>query len=419
MKVLNKTLIAIAVAGFSSQSLAAGFALNSQSANTIGRAVSGDAAIGDNAAILARNPAGMALFETKALSVGLSYADVSIEIKDPVLTTAFGTTETLNSIDDAGSGTAIPNIYYIQPVGDKWAFGFAGFTNFGTGSDTFSLVGAPDILVGNTDITTADINASASYRINEHFSLGLGVDLIYGAGELGRGSSLDRVDNLLHVEGSGFGFGGIIGALWEINDNNRFGISYRYSPKIEAEGDVDVLTSAAGVPAVSFDALEVPLPDIFQFAGFHQLSDRWAVHYTAQWTGWAAFDTIKALDGTTALGGPVGDVELKEYSWKDSWLYSVGGTWTINPTWTVRAGYLYDNGVVDDVASLSIPDSDRQWFTAGLGVNLSPKTTLDFALAYVAGEEVEVTEPGSAGSSVTATTLSNAVYYSMQYSHSF
>jgi long-chain fatty acid transport protein len=412
------TLIALTIASLSNGALAAGFALNSQSANTIGRAVSGDAAIGDNAAILARNPAGMALFESKALSVGLSYADVSIEIKDPVLTRANGSTEQLNSIDDAGSGTAIPNIYYIQPVDDKWAFGFAGFTNFGTGSDTFSLVGAPDILVGNTDITTANLNASASYRINDHFSIGLGVDLVYGAGELGRGSSLNRLDNLLKVEGSGFGFGGIIGALWEINDNNRFGISYRYSPTIDAKGDVDVLTSATGVPLLSFDSLEVPVPDIFQFAGFHQLTDHWAVHYTAQWTGWSAFDSINALDGTSAIGGSVGDVELKEYAWKDSWLYSVGGTWTINPTWTVRAGYLYDNGVVDKISSLSIPDSDRQWFTAGFGVKVSPKSTLDFALAYVKGEEVEVTEAGLT-SSVTATTLSNAVYYSMQYSYSF
>lgn len=156
------------------------------------------------------------------------------------------------------------------------------------------------------------MNVSVSYRINDHFSLG-----------------------------------GIVGALYEINDNHRFGISYRYSPKIEAEGDIDLLTSATGTPAVSFDALEVPLPDIFQFAGFHQLGDHWALHYTAQWTGWAAFDTINGLDVTTATGASIADVALKEYAWKDSWLYSVGGTWTINPTWTVRAGYMRDNGVIE------------------------------------------------------------------------
>lgn len=417
MKVFRKALIAMAVVGFSSESLAAGFALNSQSANGIGRAASGDAAIGDNAAILARNPAGMALFKAKSLSVGLSYADVEIEIKDPVETSADGTITPLNSIDDAGSGTAIPNIYYIQPVGEKWAFGVAGFTNFGTGSDTFSLEG-PDILVGNTDITTADLNVSVSYRINDHLSLGLGVDLIYGAGELGRSSSFDGINDLVNVEGDGFGFGGIIGALYEINENHRFGISYRYSPKIEAEGDIDLLTSATGTPAVSFDALEVPLPDIFQFAGFHQLGDHWALHYTAQWTGWSAFDTINGLDGTTATGAPIGDVALKEYAWKDSWLYSVGGTWTINSTWTARAGYMRDNGVVDEVASLSIPDSDRDWYTAGFGVTLTPKSTLDFGIAFIRGEEVDVTEP-ALSSVVTATTLSNAVYYSVQYSHSF
>ena len=78
-------------------------------ANGIGRAASGDAAIGDHAAILARNPAGMALFASATISGGLAY--VEIEIRDPVLFKGDDTVEPLEGIDDAGSGTAIPNIY--------------------------------------------------------------------------------------------------------------------------------------------------------------------------------------------------------------------------------------------------------------------------------------------------------------------
>ncbi len=404
------------IAAFGSQAMAAGFGLNSQSATGIGRAFSGDAAIGDNASILARNPAGLALFDDKSLSLGLTYADIDIEISDPVLNPG---NEQLSGIDDAGGGKVIPNIFYIQPVGEQWAFGFGAFTNFGTGSDTFSLEGAPDLLIGKTEITTINFNASGSFRINEHVSLGAGIDVIYGSGELRRDSSIASIDTLLNVEASGWAVGGIIGALYEINDNHRFGISYRFSPEIAVSGDVDLLTPVSGVPQFSYDELEVPLPDIFQFAGFHQLSDHWALHYTAQWTGWSAFDGITGIDGETGSGVPIGDRELKEYGWKDSWLFSIGGTYTINPSWTVRAGYMRDNGVIDDIDSLSIPDSNRNWYTAGLGYNLSPKTTLDFALALVCGEAVDVTEAGSAGESVSATTLSNAVYYSMQYSYAF
>ncbi|MFV0511773.1 MAG: outer membrane protein transport protein, partial [Shewanella algae] len=63
MKYFNKTLIAVSVALVSGQTLAAGFQLNSQSATGIGRAFAGDAVIADNASVLSRNPAAMALFD--------------------------------------------------------------------------------------------------------------------------------------------------------------------------------------------------------------------------------------------------------------------------------------------------------------------------------------------------------------------
>ncbi len=71
------------------------------------------------------------------------------------------------------------------------------------------------------------------------------------------------------------------------------------------------------------------------------------------------------------------------------------------------------------IASLSIPDSDRNWFTVGLGYNFLSNSTLDFALAFIRGQEVDVTEEATGGESVSATTLSNGVYYSMQYSYAF
>ena len=416
MKISRKAAPVLALTCAAGQAAASGFGLNSQSATGIGRAFSGDAAIGDNASILARNPAGMALFDQRALSVGLTYADIDIEIKDPSVDP--GNVQ-LNGIDDAGSGKLIPNLYFIQPLGDQWAFGVGAFSNFGTGSDTFSLEGAPDILIGKTEITTINLNASVSYRINDQLSLGAGIDVIYGSGELRRESSSAGVDTLLNVEADGWAVGGIIGALYEINADNRLGISYRFSPKVAVSGDVDLLTPVGGPPAFTYDQLEVPLPDIFQFAGFHQLSDRWAFHYTAQWTGWGAFDGINGLDGETAGGLPVGDRELKEYGWQDSWLYSIGGTYTINDTWTARAGYMRDGGVVDEIASLSIPDSDRNWYTLGLGYHFRSHSTLDFALAFIRGEEVDVSEVGTGVESVSATTLSNGVYYSMQYSYVF
>ncbi|MCG9696284.1 outer membrane protein transport protein [Shewanella sp. Isolate11] len=434
MKLFNKTLLAVAVTLASSQVMASGFQLNSQSATGIGRAFAGDAVIADNASVLSRNPAAMALFDTDAISVGLTYADISVDVKD--VNFAGGAVD-LGSIDDAGTSKAIPNLYYIHPINDKFAVGFAAFSNFGTGTDASSLsknqAAAPFDLLGETEVTTVNFNTSISYRINDMFSIGLGIDAIYGEGLLTRNAGATP---LVDVDADGWAFGGILGATFELDQDNRFGVSYRFSPTVNVKGDINTITtqdlSAAGlgnqVIATSFDSLDVPLADIFQFAGFHQLTPKFAVHYTVQHTSWSVFEQITAKDGantiaTGQLAGTqlpaVSSVALKEYKWKDSWLFSVGGTYTINDQFTVRAGYMHDQGIVDEISSISFPDSDRNWFTAGMSYNINLHNTLDFGIAYIKGDEVNMIENSAITGPVNAITESSGIYYSVQYSYSF
>ncbi|WP_417761926.1 OmpP1/FadL family transporter [Shewanella sp.] len=432
MHKFNKTLLALAVTCGSFQAGAAGFQLNSQSANGVGRANAGDAVIADNAAVLARNPSAMALFDTAALSMGMTVADIKIDVKD--VNFAGGAVD-LGGIDDAGSVKLIPNFYYIQPLNDKWAIGVAAFSNYGTGTDTASLVEnravAPFDLIGETEVTTVNFNVSLSYRINQHWSVGLGFDTIYGKGKLTRYAG-DRP--LLDVDADGVGYGGIVGVTYELNQDNRFGLSFRKSPTVTVTGDINVLSSqeitglSTQQVGIDFDRLEVPLADITQFAGFHQLTPSFAVHYTAQYTAWSSFEQITAKKGDATIvsgdyaGTPVAsgvESPLKQYHWRDTWLGSVGGTYTVNPKVTLRAGYMYDRGVVDELSSLSIPDSNRQWFTFGAGYKWSKNTSIDFGVAYVRGTEVELVENSSLVGPVNAKTKSSAMYYALQYSYSF
>ncbi|MCE9686816.1 OmpP1/FadL family transporter [Shewanella sp. AS16] len=432
MKTFNKTLIAVSVALASSQAMAAGFQLNSQSATGIGRAFAGDAVIADNASVLARNPAAMALFDKSSLSLGLTYADVQVDVKD--VNFAGGAVD-LGSIDDAGSGKVIPNFYYIHPVNDKIALGFAAFSNFGTGTDTSSLsknqAAAPFDLLGETEVTTVNFNTSISYRFNEMFSVGAGIDAVYGEGRLTRNAGSTP---LVDVDADGWGFGGILGATLELDQNNRLGISYRFSPTVTVTGDTTAMTTK-DIPGLGmqnvmldFEDLDVPLADIFQVAGFHQLNAKFAVHYTAQFTKWGDFEQITANNATATLaGGPANGTQiatgvtqpLKSYQWKDSWLFSIGGTYNIDDNWTVRAGYMHDQGVVDQLSSLSIPDSDRNWYTAGMSYRLSQQSTLDLGIAFVKGQQVDLIEYSAIAGPVNATTESSAMYYSMQYSYQF
>ena len=70
-RLFKKSLLAVTITLASSQAMAAGFQLNSQSATGLGRAFAGDAVIADNASAMARNAAAMALFDRTEVSSGL------------------------------------------------------------------------------------------------------------------------------------------------------------------------------------------------------------------------------------------------------------------------------------------------------------------------------------------------------------
>ncbi|QSX28848.1 outer membrane protein transport protein [Shewanella cyperi] len=434
MTYFNKTLLVSALALACGQTMAAGFQLNSQSATGIGRAFAGDAVIADNASVLARNPAAMAMFDKAALSLGMTYADIDVKVKD---VQAAGMPLDFGSEHDAADAKFIPNFYYIRPLSDKLAFGMAAFSNFGTGTDTTALannavtipglgtVPAPVDLLGNTEVTTVNLNTSLSYRFDEHLSIGAGIDIIYGQGKLSREGTLPLGPNgalvnakLVDVDADGWALGGIVGLVYEFNAEHRIGASYRLSPEFTASGDINVFNTQA-MANVSFDEIAIPMPDIFQVAGFHQLSDSFALHYTAQYTSWGDFKEITVKDGSLPNGMAVGNAQLKHYAWDNSWLFSIGGTYKLNADWSLRAGYMHDQGVVDQLSSLSIPDSDRNWYTVGTTFALDKQSSVDFGLAFVRGEDVEVHEMSALIGEVIAHTRSNAVYYSMQYSRSF
>ncbi|SBT13794.1 outer membrane protein transport protein [Vibrio celticus] len=412
-RLFKKSLLAVTITLASSQAMAAGFQLNAQSATGIGRAFAGDAVIADNASVMARNPAAMALFDKTELSLGFETITSMIEVKDgqycsgglcnvPAATSNF-------NYDDAGDTSVAPNIHLIVPVNEQFAWGVNAYSNFGTKTEFSDSSGAKEY-GGLTDVMSINFGLSGSYRLNEQWSFGAGLDLIYGQGTMKR--EHDTLGPLLDVDkADGWAVGFNVGTVYELDDNNRFGLSYRYSPEITAEDDKD-------------QEITLPLPDIAEFSGYHKIEDtKFAVHYSVQWIGWSAFDQIE-FDNLSQ--GLLPGAYNKEYQWKDGWHYAIGGTYYLNRTWTLRAGYMYDTSAQDELTSISVPDSDRQWLSAGFTYHIDDKSNIDFGFTYLMGDDVEVSEstpnpllPGSDISTVTATTHADAILMGLQYSRSF
>jgi long-chain fatty acid transport protein len=251
---------------------------------------------------------------------------------------------------------------------------------------------------------------AASYRLNEQWSIGGGLDIIYGQGELKRKTNFNGAteQELLDIDADGVGVGFNLGTVFELNENNRFGLSYHYSPEIEASGTAKKYNSATG-QVEDIGKVKIALPSRAEFSGYHRIEDtKFAVHYSIQYISWSDFEELGSTSGT----------QVKEYKWKDTYHYSIGGTYYINQNWEARIGYMYDQGVQNELTSVSVPDSDRQWFSAGATYHLNKDQSIDLGLTYLTSKEKQVKDDLS-GVTLEATTQATAFLFGMQYTHKF
>ena len=391
----KKSLIAAAVTLASTQTFAAAFQLNEHSASGLGRAYAGEAAIADNAAVLSRNPAAMTTFDKMALSVSGTYIKPDVDVAGDIY--AGPTKLAPSSESDIAPDAFVPATYFIQPLNDQWAWGIGLFSNYGLSTE-YSKTFPAGAGAGDTELLTFNINPNIAYRINSSFSVGAGINAVYAAAELNRyagalsaaipGANSDT--RLAHLKGDTWGFGWNVGTLYEINENNRLALTYRSQVDLSFDGDFQGATSGNRVVDGN---LKLDLPAQAEFAGYHRLNQQFAVHYSVNWTDWSAFQELKATSSGCNMPGQPGVCLNKPEKFKDSTRYSLGGTWYVNPSWEARIGFAYDNTPIEpEYRSLSIPDSDRVWYSAGATYHIDKDMSVDFGMAYLDGKEVDVNE---------------------------
>ncbi|KKK66921.1 hypothetical protein LCGC14_2959230, partial [marine sediment metagenome] len=152
----TKTLIAASLAVMSADTFAAAFQLAEQNASGLGRAYAGEAAVADDASVVARNPALMSLFKEQQLSV----AGIAV-VPDVSLRGTEASNQSVNpgQLNDSSIAPAafVPAGYFVMPIDDKFAVGFGAFSNFGLATE-FDEDYPAGQLAGETEIVTVNMN---------------------------------------------------------------------------------------------------------------------------------------------------------------------------------------------------------------------------------------------------------------------
>ena len=220
-----KTALALAVGATSSQTMAAGFALNEQSISGMGTSYAGRSSSADDATTLFGNPAGMSRLTREEVSFGAAAIHAQTDIKNSSALSREVAPGTRLPVDGSNDGdmvpfTAVPMGYYVNPIDDKWALGVGVYVPFGLITDYEG--GFQGRYHGDySEVRVITVQPTVSYRFNDKLSVGFGPTLNRIDGELQSAVFMGASDGRVKVKGDDTAVGFNAGILYEFTPHTH------------------------------------------------------------------------------------------------------------------------------------------------------------------------------------------------------
>ncbi len=394
---IRKTALSLAVAGaFAggvSQAHASAFALIEQSASGLGSSFAGAAATAEDASTIFYNPAGMSLLPSgMQVSGGLALINLSAKFSDSGSTNAPGRPLGGNG-GDAGGLSAVPNVYFAMDVAPNWKAGVGLSVPFGLKTE-YNADWAGRFQAIKSDISTFNLNPSASYKVNDKVSLGFGLNYQTIDAEftsaVNLGGAAEAIADIKAKDNSGWGYN--LGAMFQLAPDTRLGVSYRSSIKFHLTGTVAFSQALAGANV----STDIKMPDSASIALQHRLNPGWTLLADVTRTGWSKIKDLTIMNdtaGTTLSSTPE--------NFRNTWRVGVGAVHRYDDAWSIKMGFAYDQTPVNDTdRTARLPDNNRLWLSVGGQYKVSKDGTLDFGYAHLFIKDAPINQnnpPATAG----------------------
>ena len=384
----QRNMIALAVAstlgGASPLASAAGFALIEQSASGIGNAFAGAAATAEDASTIFYNPAGMSRIEGMQITVGGHLIDLSAKFSNSgsskpaaIVTNPLG-----GNGGDAGGMAVIPNFYFVMPIGDSMKFGVGVNAPFGLVTE-YDDTWAGRFQGIKSDLMAINVNPALSFKVNDVFSIGVGVNYQRLKAELTNAVVLGaNTEGRAKLEADDDAWGWNAGVLFQPTSSTKIGASYRSKLDYTLDGTTTVTTLSGAVVSAASGAThaDVTLPDSFSLSLAQQLNDQWEFLADATFTRWSEINRINIVDSTN---GTLRDSLVLDFD--NTWRYSIGANYKLNDGWTLKGGLALDQSPVKGATTRSVrlPDNDRTWVSLGAQMKIAQSGRLDFGYSHL------------------------------------
>lgn len=407
---------------------AGGFSTIEIGASGLGNAYAGAAAVAADTSTVWFNPAGMLELGQREFSAALHVLDVDTTFSNrgTNLSSLLGGGPVSGpDFEDIGQTVVLPNLFYMQQISDRLAFGFGVTVPFGSSTEyDRDWVGRYSSI--ESGVNVIDFNPTVAYRVSDRVSVGGGISVQYmtatlssaidgGATCLGLAATgntpLQRsdclnaglvpgnqaTDSVAEIEGDSVEVTFNVSALFQLQQATRLGVAYRHGADHSLDGDADftVNPGLAGVlESAGLSLLQdgggtagADLPAQLMLSVVHDANRRLQLLADATWTGWSSLEEIRIV-----FDNPAQPDSPTPLNWENVWRLSAGANYRLNDAWTLRAGVAFDEEPIPSSSFRSprIPGSDRTWLSVGAGYRFSKHASVDVGFTHVMLDETPV-----------------------------
>ncbi|HTK83611.1 MAG TPA: OmpP1/FadL family transporter [Patescibacteria group bacterium] len=380
---------------------AAGFYLQEHSVSGLGTAYAGSTTAAHDASTVYYNPAGMTMLAHGAINIDGTVVMPSVDLNNTG-STLLGAPVGGPDSDDPIPVTLIPSAFASYELWQDKIWVGAGFsTPFGLSTEYSSnWYGRFDSI--KSELKTYDFQPTVAVKLAPWISVGGGVDIQHATADLSN-AVFDGLTGKAEVKGDDTSWGWNAGVLVTPQKGTRIGLDWRSAIHHKIKGDLNVtgtFVSNESSPA----SADLDLPAVGTIGVAQDLCDKWTVMAQVQWFGWHDFDRLTVIRGN----GTVAENITEGYN--NTTNFSLGAEYRWNKDLTVRAGYQYDPTPTDDqFRDTRVPDSDRNWVTAGATWDINSKVTVDLAGAWIFMKDDSISVTRNAGLATVSADNSSSI----------
>ncbi|CAK2907781.1 long-chain fatty acid transport protein [Vibrio crassostreae] len=345
---MNKTFtysIAATAIFTSLNAFASGLFLQEAVVANAGTTGAGDGVYTRSAAAMWTNPATMSHMGESKTTINTMAFDLEMKYQD-----------SLDSSDNGKARSVMPSFgaFHAHQVTDKLHLGIAlgavGGSSLDYGSE---WAGSP--LLEDITLTAMQVNPSLSYKLNDQWSVGAGVQFSWGAFQ----QSTSGIAGFTAKQDTDWAYGYNLGVMYTPTDKLKLGASYR--SKLEHEFNNDV----KGIEKVSNSlSTELILPEIIDVSASYALSSQLDLLASVQFHRWSEWDATVLDFGIPAE--PLNGVSIPR-DWDDVWKFAVGADYQLNSDWRLKAGFSYETSPQDDPSMqwVDLPVGEQYRYSVG------------------------------------------------------